>query len=811
MLNFPFKQTPNPAASTTKFFDILNLKKTTSLDDREREQSIVQLGQAVPLIFGLYRQNISSPGDPNKPKRVPSGGGVWAAPIVFKAAHDKNNIESSRLGYIISEGNIKSILPNDVYFGERKLLASNSLINTKWAYAYERLPSIFSDVAIADGYYIKRTDTTITSISTNDKRGNTVTANRDTANPQELDDSKFIVVNSLGKNIKYTKFVLKNNNAFATIDGQYTGLNGMRCISDPFPWTVDSAEVAADSKRSILENISNTFRLALKEFNKTWVDGVTYDFYYREVSTTTTQNQWIFNRTIFIRHGETITVEIAHTKPANYEYMLNPIPVRYTGRDMVNLKYKPTACYPLNSSDEFRQPLIKYGVYLKNDPIGGIGVDPFAYYYKSDECNNEISFIENLKRVSDDYQGGSRFAIIGDVGDPNKCYRPFTTESTPEKPGKVFSSLTNSVYGSDGQFTWTDETSLLSLTQLEYIDIKPITPLLPDRPGLPGTIFGSTRDRIYRDVTIGAVSAVIQNPPKDYLSQLFIFCREGFTVNNRMLGGNGPSDNVADLIYYLLKATDRIDDSMIDRPSFVRAAKFTDNMGFYFNGALTVTNDLREFINTITPFFLLNLVINDGKISLQPMLPLDASDNPKTTAIGTNFNVNAANIIPDSYTKTYLSAEDRLPFNAVMNWRKQSPTQIGSITTSVVSYPNTSIIAPYEQFDMTQFCTSEFHATYIARYLLAYRKYVTHSIKFTGTKLFADKKPGDIFALELTQFYGATNAQTSSVNREYYIVDSLSENINGTIEVGATHFPVTSDLRSIIVRELLGGVVEVQS
>jgi len=811
MLNFPFKQTPNPAANTTKFFDILNLKKTTSFDDREREQSIVQLGQAVPLVFGLYRQNNTSPGDPNKPKREPSGGGVWAAPILFKAAHDKNNIESSRLGYIISEGDIRTILPDDVYFGERKLLTCKSLIDTKWAYAYERLPKIFSDVDIVDGYYIKRTSTTITTISTNDKRGNDVAANRDTANPQELDDSKFIVINSLGKNIKYTKFVLKNKSAVATIDGQYTGLNGMRCISNPFPWSVNSREIAAKTKQEILEEISNTFRLALKEFNKTWIDAITYDFYYREVSTTGTENKWIFDRTILIRHGETVTVEITHAKPANYEYMLNPIPVRYTGRAFINIKYKPTACYPLNKEDELTQPLIKYGVYLKNKPPGGTGVDPFAYYYKSDECNNEIAFINRLKLASDAYQNGSRYAVIGDIGDPNKCYRPFTTESTPETPGIVLDELTNSVYGADGQFTWTDETSLLSLTQLDYIDIKPITPLLPDRPGLPGTIFGSTRDRIYRDVTIGAVSAVVQNPPKDYLSQLFIFCRQGFRVTNRMLGGSGPSDNVADLIYYLLKATDRIDDSMIDRPSFVRAAKFTNNMGFYFNGALTVTNDLREFINTITPFFLLNLVINDGKISLQPMVPLDPSNNPKTTTVGTNFEVSANNIIPDSYTKTYISAEDRLPFNAVMTWRKQSPTQIGSITTSVVSYPNTSIIAPYEQYDMTQFCTSEYHATYIARYLLAYRKYVTHSIKFTGTKVFANKQPGQIFGLGLTQFHGPTNAQTTSATREYYVVDSLSENIDGTIEVGATHFPMTSDLRSIIVRELLGGVVEVQS
>lgn len=806
MLNFPFKQTSNPAAGTTKFFDILNLKKSTPFDDREREQSIVQLGQAVPLVFGVYRQTNASPGDPGKPVKEPGGGGVWAAPILFKAGHNKNNIESSRLGYIISEGNIKNIRTDDVYFGERRLLACKSLLDTKWAYDYERLPNIFSDVEIEDGIYIKRVDTKTTDISTNDKRDNAVTETRDVNNPKELDDSKFIVINSLGKNIKYTKFVLKNNNAFASIDGDFTGLNGMRCISDPLPWSASSGEIGYESKLAILNSITNAYRRALKEFNKKWLDGITYDVYYREVSTTDKENKWIFYKTVFIAHSQSITVEITHTKPANYEYMLNPIPVRYTGRDIKNLKYKPTSCYPLHPEDGFDHPLIKYGVYLYN-----ANYDRFSYYYRSQENVNEQNHITELEELSTAYDSGSRFAIVGDVGDANKCYRPFVVDATPADPGFTYSTLTNNVYGSDAQFTWNEETLLLSLTQLDYIDVKPITPLLPDRPGLPGTIFGSTRDRLYRDITIGAVSAVVQNPPKDYLSQLFVFCREGFTVTNRMLGGNGPSDNVADLIYYLLKASDRIDESLIDRPSFVRAAKFTENMGFYFNGALTVTSDLREFINTIVPFFLLNLVINDGKIGLQPVIALDASNNPNMGTVGTNFMVSQLDIIPGSYSKTYLPTEKRLPFNAVMNWRKQSPTQIGSITTTVVSYPNTSIIAPYEQYDMTLFCTSEFHATYIARYMLAYRKFVTHTIKFTAGKKLANKVPGQTFSLGFTQTQGSTGTPKTDNQVEYYILDTLTENIDGTVEVTATHFPMTKNMRSIIVQELIGGVVEVQS
>ena len=48
------------------------------------------------------------------------------------------------------------------------------------------------------------------------------------------------------------------------------------------------------------------------------------------------------------------------------------------------------------------------------------------------------------------------------------------------------------------------------------------------------------------------------------------------------------------------------------------------------------------------------------------------------------------------------------------------------------SSPGVNLL-PTEQFDLTQFCTSEDHAVKVAKYFLALRAYVTHTISFSTT------------------------------------------------------------------------------
>ncbi|MFM7853692.1 MAG: hypothetical protein ACKO96_17655, partial [Flammeovirgaceae bacterium] len=120
-------------------------------------------------------------------------------------------------------------------------------------------------------------------------------------------------------------------------------------------------------------------------------------------------------------------------------------------------------------------------------------------------------------------------------------------------------------------------------------------------------------------------------------------------------------DNFADLTYYVLQKSANLSDNLIDRGSLKTAAEFTQKMGLYFNAALTTTTALREFINTVAPYYLLRLVLNDGKAGLAPLLPLADDFTPKTTQLTPEFTVTTAHIIPDSYTKTYTAKTQQDP------------------------------------------------------------------------------------------------------------------------------------------------------
>ena len=71
---------------------------------------------------------------------------------------------------------------------------------------------------------------------------------------------------------------------------------------------------------------------------------------------------------------------------------------------------------------------------------------------------------------------------------------------------------------------------------------------------------------------------------------------------------------------------------------------------------------------------------------------------------------------------------------------------------------------PQETFDFTQFCTSEEHATKAARYFLALRKLVTHTIKFSTTAFGLNIKAGSFIKVvtESSPYSSAENGTISS-------------------------------------------------
>ena len=112
-------------------------------------------------------------------------------------------------------------------------------------------------------------------------------------------------------------------------------------------------------------------------------------------------------------------------------------------------------------------------------------------------------------------------------------------------------------------------------------------------------------------------------------------------------------------------------------------------------------------------------------------MPVDSTGtiSPSSVSIAAVFN--KANIIEGSYQLDYLDRSERLPLKAIMQYRV-NPKYKAPITASVVvrEVNTDNVQNPEETFDLSSFCTSRNHALLVAKYLIAIRRLVDHTITF---------------------------------------------------------------------------------
>ena len=212
----------------------------------------------------------------------------------------------------------------------------------------------------------------------------------------------------------------------------------------------------------------------------------------------------------------------------------------------------------------------------------------------------------------------------------------------------------------------------------------------------------------------------------------------------------GPSNLLTDLVFYLL--TDQIGGAgallgmrrdttpLIDKNELVNTSKFLHGQKLFFNGAMTDRTNLRQFIADIAPYFLCNFIVSDGKFSLKPALPvLQESGEINDGPVQIEQLFTSGNILEDTFKVEYLGVEERRPFQAVVRYRQERKNRLPEEKTLTVestdpAFDRTNVeFLPVEQFDLTQFCTSEHHALMVAKYFLSLRQLVTHTISFSTT------------------------------------------------------------------------------
>ena len=287
-------------------------------------------------------------------------------------------------------------------------------------------------------------------------------------------------------------------------------------------------------------------------------------------------------------------------------------------------------------------------------------------------------------------------------------------------------------------------------------------------------------------------------------NQVHVFVRQGMHVTKLAGGGVGPSNNMVDLAYYLIQKTSRVPSLLIDSAAMSVAAWFTEVNGFTWDGILDEPANLEDWMREMAGFFLLRVSEKNGKKGFRPLLPITlATYQIATGSVSWKFGFTEEHLVPDGFQIEYIPLTERKPICAQMMWRQQPPNDIGFVRSTEVRIDGEALEGPYEQYDMTQFCTREDHAVKVGAYQVARRKYVTHSLRIRvkpdsyNTLLVL----GDIVRVQLRR---ENEPGVVSFHDYLYEIEKINKTQTGVVEIDLMHFPIDSLGRSILALYVAG-------
>lgn len=318
---------------------------------------------------------------------------------------------------------------------------------------------------------------------------------------------------------------------------------------------------------------------------------------------------------------------------------------------------------------------------------------------------------------------------------------------------------------------------------------------LPDATNYCGSV------GTYSRLTTMSFRVTIPNGFDQWKRQVHVFIRGGMYVRRLLDNAFGPSNNFADLVRWMLLNIGRIPADLVDNDALLNAARFASFSGFRCDCVISKSANYTDLVAQWAPYFLLSESNANGKRGLRPLLPTTSTGAMNTGTITPVFNFTEDNIIPDSVEIQYTDLAQRKPFAVSMIWRQQPENDFGIIRTTEVRYADTSSSAPYESHDLSEFCTSETHAARVGAYILAQRRYTTHTIRFSArpeanTTLV---RGGDIIRVRLAR---QASTAAGGYHDFLYQVQRITKTLSGLLSYEATHFPIDSQGRSQIALDV---------
>ena len=284
--------------------------------------------------------------------------------------------------------------------------------------------------------------------------------------------------------------------------------------------------------------------------------------------------------------------------------------------------------------------------------------------------------------------------------------------------------------------------------------------------------------------------------------QVHLFIRGGMYVTRLFDNATGPSDNFADLINWIWANSARVPSLLVDTDQLRTAATFLETNGFTCNAYITEARSIGDLVTDWSRYFLLAETSNNGKKGLRPLLPTDASGAIVTTAVTSEYDFTENEIVPGSFSVSYIGVANRRPFVCQVTWRQSLADDAPIIRTVEVKYTtgNTSN-GPYETHDLSAFCTNETHAVKVGAYILAKRVHTGHTVQFTARPQQHNRvlSPGSIVRVRLgRQVAGAGSAYHDWL----YQVDKINRAVSGEISYECSQFPIDAQGRSLIALDV---------
>jgi hypothetical protein len=347
------------------------------------------------------------------------------------------------------------------------------------------------------------------------------------------------------------------------------------------------------------------------------------------------------------------------------------------------------------------------------------------------------------------------------------------------------------------------------------------------------------------------------------LDQLRCYIRNGIEVELLTDGGTGSSNLFTDLVWYLATNKDIglgaiINPELLDRDQLAATGRYLRANRLFFDDAIADSINFRSFIAEKAPSLLCYTAIRNGKLSIDPALPVGSdlkigAVKPPIAAMFTD-----GNIIADSFSLDWLNLEERKMFQAAVIFTRSPFNQLSRQETVLVRYDESGAAElPIEEFNLPHI-SNEFHAITAAKYFLSLRKHVTHTITFQTLPYGLALAPGQFImvAVEMSPYnpsnngivqpdgtvisvqpltdgsYSvnawerettevrtatltvtngiATNLRNSvfsiinsNVTEQIYQVDALDVNTDGIVTIKATNFPVDASGATVIGADIV--------